>query len=112
MDGKERTARYRARLRGEAIPREKPGPKPGYEQSPAHVAKRKRWGADHYAWQGEAVSKRVGHQRALRRFAATQCGECGAERAERHHIDHNPVNNDPANIAILCRRCHMAAHRR
>jgi hypothetical protein len=27
---------------------------------------------------------------------------------DRHHKDGNPRNNDPSNIAFLCRRCHQA----
>ena len=23
------------------------------------------------------------------------------------HLDHNPANNDPSNLAALCQRCHL-----
>ena len=35
------------------------------------------------------------------------CVVCGNPKAERHHWDGNTLNNDPENIVILCRRCHM-----
>lgn len=111
MTGKERTARYRARLRGEDVPKLERGPKPGYQQTPEHIEKRKRWGDDHHAWLGDDVRRIEGRKRAERRFPAVECSVCGGKPAERHHIDRNPLNNDPGNIAILCRPCHVAAHR-
>lgn len=27
-----------------------------------------------------------------------------------HHIDHNRLNNDPSNWALLCKRCHQIEH--
>jgi hypothetical protein len=36
------------------------------------------------------------------------CQRCRDTPAvDRHHIDGNPLNNTAANIALLCRRCHM-----
>ena len=102
----ERQARYRARKRGENVP-EIPR-KRGYKQTPEHVEKRKRFGPDHHAWAGGDVSEKGGRKRALRMYPdAGACTECGAARAERHHIDGNTANNKPGNIAFLCRRCHM-----
>jgi hypothetical protein len=111
MTSKERTARYRARLRGEDVPVMKRGPKEGYTQSPEHIAKRTRWGDEHHAWRGDDVRRIEGRKRAERRFTAVECSLCAARPAERHHIDGNPLNNEPGNIAILCRPCHVAAHR-
>jgi 5-methylcytosine-specific restriction endonuclease McrA len=108
MDGAERARRYRARKRGEDVEKAKPGPKPGYKQSPEHVEKRKRWGADHHAWAGDETNEKNGRKRAQARFAADACVSCGATPAERHHVDGNPSNNAPENVTILCRRCHMA----
>lgn len=52
--------------------------------------------------------KARGRKRAQRAFPATTCEECGGTRhLSRHHRDENPLNNDPANIAILCGRCHQ-----
>lgn len=57
----------------------------------------------------ENPSDSAAHSRAVKLFALTDsCERC--ERAvplERHHKDGNPANNDPSNIWILCRRCHM-----
>ena len=73
---------------------------------------RKRWGDEHHAWRGDDVPREEGRRRAERRFTADECSRCGStDFIDRHHVDRNPLNNDPANVAILCRRCHMAAHR-
>lgn len=40
------------------------------------------------------------------------CGDCGRQgRIDRHHIDENPLNNSPENLADLCRSCHSKRHR-
>ena len=104
--GLTRSQRSRLRKQGVPIPR-KPMPS-GYKQSPEHVAKRKRTAADHYNWQGDAISEKGGRKRALKLYRDVgSCTNCGAAKAERHHRDANTANNDPSNIAILCRRCHM-----
>ena len=37
------------------------------------------------------------------------CERCRSSKPhDRHHIDGNPRNNTPSNIAFLCRRCHMS----
>ena len=28
-----------------------------------------------------------------------------------HHVDHNPLNNDPTNLIALCNSCHMRHHK-
>lgn len=44
----------------------------------------------------------------LRHKLPDVCERCKQnKRLERHHIDGNPGNDDPANIACLCRLCHM-----
>uniref|UniRef100_A0A6M3J879 Putative homing endonuclease n=1 Tax=viral metagenome TaxID=1070528 RepID=A0A6M3J879_9ZZZZ len=106
----EAARRYRARRRGEDVPKRQPGPKPGYQQTAEHAEKRKRWGADHHAWMGENVSEKGGRSRATRRYPDIgPCWLCGSEPAERHHIDGDTANNSPSNIAIVCRKCHMAS---
>jgi len=86
----------------------KPGPRKGYKQSPEHIEKRKRFGAEHPNWKGENVTKKGGRTRAQRLYPNIgPCSECGNPRSERHHKDDNPANNVPSNIAILCRSCHM-----
>lgn len=109
MDAAERQRRYAARKRGEDVPKVKAGPKPGYKQSPDHIAKRVRWGADNHRWQGDEVSIRGGRARAERLYRDIgACGNCGNGRAERHHINGNTADNRPTNIALFCRPCHMA----
>lgn len=104
----ERAARYRARQRGEDVPLMKRGPKKGFKQSPEHIAKRIRVGAEHHAWKGALVSAKSGRSRALRAFKSIgSCVLCGNQRAERHHKNGNTADNSPANIEIVCRRCHM-----
>lgn len=101
-----RSQRHRLRKKGFDIPR-KPMPS-GYQQAPEHVEKRTRKGEAHYAWLGDAVSSKGGRTRAIRAFPSIgPCRSCGAAKTERHHIDGNTANNAEANIATLCRRCHM-----
>lgn len=96
---------------GDIKERGKPGPKPGFKQSAAHIEKRKRWGADHHAWVGDAVTPKGGRHRAKRLYPDIgPCQKCGDPKAERHHIDENTANNAPENIAILCRGCHVGEH--
>ena len=88
----------------------KPGPKKGYKQTPEHIAKRKRFGRDHYNWKADKITVRSGRTRALRLFPVIgPCVKCGNPRSERHHIDDNTANNSSHNIVIVCRRCHMQA---
>ena len=40
------------------------------------------------------------------------CAICGkAGYTEVHHIDKNPMNNDPQNLVRLCKSCHAKQHR-
>ena len=105
-----RSQRCRLRKKGIAIPT-KPRPR-GYTQAPEQVEKRKRAGAASHHWQGDKASPKAGRKRAIKLYREIgPCEECGAVKTERHHKDENPANNHPSNIAILCRKCHMAAHR-
>ena len=39
------------------------------------------------------------------------CERCGStKRLQRHHKKHNPTNNSPDNIEILCGSCHYYEH--
>jgi hypothetical protein len=61
-------------------------------------------------WKGDAVSVDAARDRLKRRMPIQgPCVECGAKAHDRHHKDGNTRNNDPSNIAQLCRRCHMRA---
>lgn len=59
-------------------------------------------------WKGEMAGKDAGRARARTAYALGDCERCGRPAKDRHHKDGNTLNNDPANVAILCRRCHMA----
>lgn len=86
----------------------KPGPKKGYKQTPEHAAKRIRRGPQNHQWKGDRAARGTGHCRAIRLYPDIgPCSKCGDSKSERHHLDDNTLNNDPSNIAILCRRCHM-----
>lgn len=62
----------------------------------------------HPLWKGDKAKPQTGRCRAQNWFATRPCEICGNERSERHHVDGNTLNNRPANIQHLCRRCHMA----
>jgi len=68
---------------------------------------RVRHGSEHFNWRGERATVKAGRQRARASFALGPCERCGKNGVERHHKDANPLNNDPENIEILCRHCHM-----
>ena len=42
--------------------------------------------------------------------ASNSCCVCQTPFIEIHHIDGNPSNNDPANLAPVCPNCHHQAH--
>ncbi len=84
--------------------------KKGYKQTAEHIANRILRGPAHAQWKGDAVIKKTGQKRCRALFKNVgPCIRCGAEKVERHHIDGCTTNNDPKNIEILCRRCHMIA---
>jgi hypothetical protein len=64
-------------------------------------------GPNNYRWSGASVSAQGGRKRARRMYRADECTRCGVTPAERHHMDGNTANNEPANVEIVCRRCHM-----
>jgi len=102
-----RSQRYRLRQNGIFVPAIPA--RIGYKQTVEHVEKRKKTGAKHYAWQGNAISEKGGRKRALRLFPNIgPCEQCNAPNAERHHVDGNTANNERSNIKALCRRCHMS----
>ena len=62
-------------------------------------------------WEERKRDRARGHKQALKMFRDIgPCEHCGAEKAERHHIDDNPLKNEPSNIKALCRRCHTIEH--
>lgn len=66
-----------------------------------------RRGAGHPSWRGELASTEAGHARARRRYPLGACVRCGRPATDRHHKDADPLNNEPSNVEVLCRRCHM-----
>jgi ribonucleoside-diphosphate reductase alpha chain len=48
--------------------------------------------------------------RAALRESCEMCGTSSG-RLEVHHIDKNPLNNEPANLLCLCIRCHNDVHK-
>lgn len=57
----------------------------------------------------------TGRKQAQRRYPIApddRCDACGGIKTlQRHHKDHDPSNNSPENIAILCRTCHALEHK-
>ena len=58
-------------------------------------------------WKGDDIAEETGRQRARFRYELRECVLCGKPATDRHHRDGNTANNDPPNVQILCRRCHM-----
>jgi len=54
--------------------------------------------------------------RAIRRAVLARdlyiCRDCGRYGNEVDHIDGDTANNDEANLAVMCKRCHAAKTRR
>jgi hypothetical protein len=57
-------------------------------------------------------SKNAGRKKAQKVITAMlRCEQCSSETdLQRHHKDRDTENNDPQNLAILCRTCHAAEH--
>lgn len=64
-------------------------------------------GPTHHGWKGDDATMGSKRARARRRYALGPCEQCGEPGTDRHHIDGNTGNNASANIAILCRGCHI-----
>lgn len=86
--------------------RERKGPRGWNLKGPGKSVLR---GKDNPGWRGDAASDETKRQRCRRRYAIGLCDSCGLPASDRHHKDGNTGNNDPGNIAILCRTCHMQA---
>jgi DNA modification methylase len=61
------------------------------------------------AWRCRIDHAAAEHAPSVNLNRLARARKCGAVRGERHHRDGDTSNNDPANIAVVCRRCHMAA---
>lgn len=68
-------------------------------------------GDKNHNWKGDEVGVSGARLRVIKVIEAKECSLCGATvRVQRHHIDHNPLNDDVANIKVLCEPCHKAFH--
>lgn len=63
----------------------------------------------HPRWKGDDATTGAKNMRARQWIPLSgMCEKCQVKRAcDRHHKDGNPGNNEPSNVALLCRRCHM-----
>ena len=67
-----------------------------------------KFGSNNPKWKGDSITVGAGRNRAQERFPDLgQCQRCNRPATDRHHKDDNTANNDPSNIAFLCRICHM-----
>lgn len=66
-----------------------------------------KWGEKNPMWKGDDIVEESGRQRARLRYHLFKCELCGEEATDRHHRDGDTTNNDPSNVQILCRHCHM-----
>lgn len=58
-------------------------------------------------WRGDEARPETKRRRAQKAFKLGKCESCPKPATDRHHKDGNTGNNNPDNIKILCRRCHM-----
>ena len=73
-----------------------------------HLSTYKRKGYDQLGKKNNAYKNGIGTYKAKRKG---QCEFCGDIRFLCvHHIDENRFNNDDANLATLCRSCHVLVH--
>lgn len=65
------------------------------------------------SWKGDAATAATtGYSRVARaQDKSSTCEVCGAaDGVERHHLDKDPLNNEPDNTLDLCVPCHKAHH--
>ena len=61
----------------------------------------------------ENVLEVEGRYRARTITEKTQCERCpNTANLDVHHRDGDPLNNDPSNLEVLCRSCHIRHHRK
>ncbi len=60
-----------------------------------------------------APTAKQSRQRARTATPPAPCAICGKKgKTDVHHIDKNPMNNDPSNLVRLCRSCHVKQHQK
>ena len=77
----------------------------------------KLFGVENPNYKGGDATREGGYQRmnALvdeRGIRTGTCSSCDAvgPNMHMHHIDHNPLNNDPSNLTEICSTCHRIEH--
>ena len=60
-----------------------------------------------HGWKGNDAGVDAGRVRARNLYNLGPCERCGEPATDRHHVDGNTLNNEPDNVQIFCRRCHM-----
>jgi hypothetical protein len=90
--GKRLSEETRAKMRGRHLS----------EETKSKMSQAKR-GEKHPLWKGTKATKNAGRNRARIRFKCP-------EGMERHHVDGNPLNNSPENIAFVTHERHMYFH--
>jgi hypothetical protein len=68
-----------------------------------------RWSGLTPRQRGRALVERRDRIMRARGRTCEQCGDGGP--LELHHSDGDPANDDPANLRLLCRDCHLEATR-
>jgi hypothetical protein len=73
-------------------------------------------GEKNRTWRGDTATRSAGQFRAQALYPNRPCDRCGAPpdalwRMERHHRDGNRLNNNQANVEVLCIPCHKQTHR-
>lgn len=77
-----------------------------YADKKEEVSKRLK---ENYGWQAKGRSE-ANHLLKKLKWAKI-CSKCKSiEKINIHHKDHNPLNNDLANLLLLCRVCHIELH--
>jgi 5-methylcytosine-specific restriction endonuclease McrA len=66
-----------------------------------------------HRYRNAPLSKSLIYRKAARSIPlGSACQHCGRSEVslDKHHIDENPLNNDPENVMTLCDSCHTKLH--
>lgn len=75
------------------------------------------YGVENPNYKGADITREGGYQRmnsvvdeyGLRQGVCKMCGVT-TNLTHIHHLDHNPINNDPSNLIEICPQCHRVEH--
>jgi thymidylate synthase ThyX len=70
-------------------------------------------GENNHRWKDKDAVPQSGRSRANRHnpVEVKKCWGCDTDsKLEMHHMDGDPINNEPGNIKVLCQKCHKAFH--